>query len=95
VWGRSASFDAVAADGSRMDPSNTCPSCRRRELIDFDMALRDATKVRMRVCPPCHVRWWEHDGRRLARDEMLALVAEHSQRPVTGGGTTTGRRIPA
>ena len=79
-----------------MDASNTCPACRRRELIDVNMALRDGTKVRMRRCPPCHVRWWEHDGQRLTKDEMLALVAAHSQRPGTAGTTTAlGRRLSA
>ena len=34
----------------------------------------------MRNCPPCHLRYWEHNGHRLDKDEVMALVAEHSRR---------------
>jgi hypothetical protein len=71
-----------------MDPPNLCPACRRRLLIDLDITLRDGTPLRMRNCPPCHLRYWEHDGHRLAKDEVMALVAHHSRRiaaPVDDG----------
>jgi hypothetical protein len=63
-----------------MDPPNLCPACRRRLLIDLDITLKDGTPLRMRNCPPCHLRYWEHNGRRLGKDEVMALVAHHSQR---------------
>src|ERR1700682_1457176 len=63
-----------------MDPPNLCPACRRRRLIDLDITLKDGTPLRMRNCPPCHLRYWEHDGQRLDKDEVMALVAHHSRR---------------
>jgi hypothetical protein len=69
-----------------MDPPNLCPACRRRRLIDLDITLKDGTPLRMRNCPPCHLRYWEHGGRRLAKDDVMALVAHHSRRPATSIG---------
>ena len=71
-----------------MDPPDLCPACRRRRLIDLDITLKDGTPLRMRNCPPCHLRYWEHNGHRLGKDEVMALVAEHSRR-------TTGRTVEA
>jgi hypothetical protein len=75
-----------------MDPPNLCPACRRRRLIDLDITLKDGTPLRMRNCPPCHLRYWEHDGQRLAKDEVMALVALHSRRTPTP--TVEGVRKP-
>ena len=71
-----------------MDPPDLCPACRRRRLIDLDITLKDGTPLRMRNCPPSHLRYWEHNGHRLGKDEVMALVAEHSRR-------TTGRTVEA
>ena len=51
-----------------------CPQCRISRLVIIDVSLH-GEPVRMHSCSRCDLRWWEHDGERIALEGVLELAA--------------------
>ncbi len=62
-----------AHDGPVESP---CSGCRDRLDVDLKITLRNGACLSMRKCRVCHVLHWEHRGQPIARDAVMAVMAD-------------------
>ncbi|MGH2724464.1 MAG: hypothetical protein ACRDI0_09415 [Actinomycetota bacterium] len=59
---------------TRAREATRCPACGG-SLMTISLRMAEGEAI-YRICPPCEANWWERDGTRVARDEVLSQPTE-------------------